>query len=148
MGTRVARPARVTAVDTNVIVDLLEAQAETRERALRALDFSARRGPLVVAPIVYAELGARRRGGLGDRDALLNDLRVRIDWMLSESIWRLAADRFGEYGVRRRRSGSESPRRLIAEFVIGAHAVSLGALLTRDAAFFRRTFPELDVREP
>ncbi|MGH7728686.1 MAG: type II toxin-antitoxin system VapC family toxin [Vulcanimicrobiaceae bacterium] len=148
VGPRAARRPRVTAIDTNVIVDLLEAPPEARERALHALEISARRGPLVLAPIVYAELGARPHGRPAECDDLLRDLRIRVDWALSEGTWRLAADRFREHAARRRRSGSESPRRLIADFVIGAHAAGVGALLTRDAAFFRRAFPGLNVQEP
>ncbi|MCL5258254.1 MAG: hypothetical protein M1314_00655 [Firmicutes bacterium] len=38
-----------------------------------------------------------------------------------------------------------APRRIIADFVIGAHASRVGTLVTSDAAFYRRAFPSLRV---
>jgi len=34
---------------------------------------------------------------------------------------------------------------LIADFFIGAHGQARGGLITRDAAFFQRAFPEMRV---
>jgi hypothetical protein len=38
-----------------------------------------------------------------------------------------------------------NPRRLVADFIVGSHALEVGALITGDAEFFRRNFPELHV---
>jgi predicted nucleic acid-binding protein len=135
-----------TALDTNVLVDVLSrADTEERRRAAQILSEAAKRGPLAVCAVVYAELGAHPRSGPDEVDRVLDDLRIRIDWSLSESIWRLSGLKFREYAVRRRRSSTTEPRRLIADFIIGAHATAAGALATRDAAFYRRTFPGLTI---
>lgn len=137
-----------TALDTNVLIDLLSrTDSEERRRAARVLLEAAKRGPLVVCAVVHAELGAHPRSNPEDVDRFLDDLRIKIDWPLPEAVWRLSGLKFREYAIRRRHSSSTEPRRLIADFIIGAHATAAGALATRDAAFFRRTFPDLTIVE-
>ena len=136
----------VTALDTNVLVDLLAADNESDQRRAQLVILkAAQRGPLVICPVVYAELGAHPLSTAEERDRFLSDVRISIDWKLGESIWRLAAVTFGEYAARRRRNASTEPRRLIADFIIGAHAAKCGCLATRDAAFYRRAFPEIAI---
>ena len=137
-----------TALDTNVLIDLLSrADSEERRRAAQVLSEAVKHGPLTVCAIVHAELCAHPRSSPGEVDRFLDDLRIKIDWSLSESIWRLSGLKFGEYANRRRRSSSTQPRRLIADFIIGAHAMATGSLATRDAAFYRRAFPDLTIIE-
>ena len=81
-------------------------------------------------------------------DRFLLESRIRVDWKLSEQIWRVAGVKFAEYARRRRTSRGGDLRRLIADFVIGAHAAAVGGLVTRDVAFYRREFPELVIYEP
>jgi predicted nucleic acid-binding protein len=133
----------VTALDTNVLIDLLAGEVTARDRALRLLSRVAGRGPLVISPIVHAELGAHPAATADERDRFLGELRIATDWMLGEATWRYAAAKFGEYAERRRSSAGGRPRRLIADFVIGAHAAKAGSLATRDEDFYRRTFPEI-----
>jgi hypothetical protein len=137
-----------TALDTNVLVDLLSREdSEERRRAAEVLAEAAKRGPLAVCSIVHAELCAHPLANPQEVDRFLDDLRIKIDWSLLESSWRLSGLKFREYAIRRRRSSSTQPRRLMADFIIGAHATAAGALLTRDAAFYRRTFPDLKIIE-
>jgi len=51
-------------------------------------------------------------------------------------------------GAAARRHRAHEPRRLAADFVIGAHARAVGRLVTRDAAFYERNFPSLTVLLP
>ncbi len=137
-----------TSVDTNVLIDLLaRADTEERRRAALILAEAAKRGPLVICAVVHAELGAHPRSSAEDVDRFLDDLRIKIDWSLSESVWRLSGLKFREYAIRRRGSSATEPRRLIADFIIGAHAAAAGALVTRDVQFYRRTFPDLVIIE-
>ncbi|MGD1067841.1 MAG: type II toxin-antitoxin system VapC family toxin [Vulcanimicrobiaceae bacterium] len=137
----------MTALDTNVLVDVLRVTAMARP-SLEAMARAAEGGPLVAAPAVYAELCADRRGSHDAVMAFLDEVRVHIDWELGRQVWRDAADAFRAYAGRRRRSGGSEPRRLLTDFVIGAHALRAGRLLTRDAAFYRRAFPGLRVVDP
>jgi predicted nucleic acid-binding protein len=92
---------------------------------------------------VFAELGANPNATADELDHFLQAMRIRTEWMMSESVWRAAAAKFDEYATRRRRSGGGEPRRLIADFVIGAHAAEAGHLATRDREFYRAVFPEI-----
>ncbi|MGP6158255.1 MAG: type II toxin-antitoxin system VapC family toxin [Vulcanimicrobiaceae bacterium] len=136
----------MTAIDTNVFIDVLAGETEVARRAAQAiLARAAQRGALIVSPVVYAELAAHPSASPNELDRFLAELHVAIDWVLSEEIWRRAASAFGDYTRHRRAAKGGEPRRLVADFVIGAHAVAVGALATRDDAFYQRTFPELTI---
>jgi len=71
---------------------------------------------------------------------------VVIDIRLQERLWLEAGLRFARYARRRRESFGEGPRRLLADFLVGAHAlVQADRLLTLDPKVFRQDFPELHI---
>ncbi len=133
------------ALDTNVIVDIEEGTPASAERALLAVERAGERGGLVICGIVYAELQARPEGSATELDDALRAAHIAVDLRLSAEIWREAGRAYAAYARRRRAAGGDSPRRIIADFVIGAHACAVGTLVTRDAAFYRRVFPNLRV---
>jgi predicted nucleic acid-binding protein len=135
----------VTAIDTNILIDVLEDDASRSQRALAALDARARKGALVVSPAVYAELCAHPGWSALEVDRYLASLTIRVDWQPRAETWRKTGAAFSAYAQRRRRSGSSAPRRLLADFFIGAHASLCAAFITRDGAFFSRAFPGLHV---
>ena len=48
--------------------------------------------------------------------------------------------------LRRKQQGDSGPRRILADFVIGAHAMHLAsALLTLDRGLYRVAFPKLKI---
>ena len=133
------------ALDTNVIIDIEEGSPESAERALRAVERAGERGGLVICGIVYAELHARPQRAASDLDDALRTARIAVDLQLTAEIWREAGHAYAAYARRRRAAGGDSPRRILADFLIGAHARAVGSLVTRDAAFYRRAFPALRV---
>ena len=53
---------------------------------------------------------------------------------------------FQACAARRRRHGEAGPRRILADFVIGAHAIEKGyRLLTLDDRIYRAAFPDLKI---
>ena len=133
-----------TAIDTNIISALWtdEPHADTvRLALLRARD----EGSLVISPIVYAEISAHPSATPALVDRFLNETGVEVDFAVGERAWREVARRFSRYAKRRRVSRGGSPKRLLADFVVAAHAlVHADRMLTLDSgAPYRRDFPEL-----
>jgi len=77
-------------------------------------------------------------------DEFFNLTAIRVDWESSEQVWRAAGRAFQSYVNRRNRKKEELPRRILADFFIGAHAsVHRCRLLTLDQRLYRTAFPEL-----
>ena len=127
------------AIDTNVLSDLLAGILAAAHRILNA----RRTLRLRLCPAVYAELHAAPGITETALDAMLEDARIIVTPM-SEAMWKLSARRYLAYVERRRASGGGQPRRILPDFIIGAHAALCAeALLTSDAKFFQTNFPEL-----
>lgn len=137
-----------TAVDTNVFSALLSGDDEAVLTMQTALEDAAGRAQIAVSPAVYAELAAGRSYGLVDE--FFGQKGIEVDWLLGEEVWCMAGGRYGEYARdRRRQKGDRGPRRILADFLIGAHALHFtGALLTSDARIFASYFPELRLVSP
>jgi predicted nucleic acid-binding protein len=111
-----------------------------------ALEAAFRRGSLVIAAPVFAELIAAPGRTEGFVNMFLNENGIAVDWNLDEAIWRAAGRAFQVHAKRRRSQGEVGPRRLFADFLIGAHAQFYGyRLLTLDERHYRAAFPELKV---
>jgi len=98
----------------------------------------------VICPVVYSELHGYPGISRDTIDAFLDATRVDVDWLMDEEVWALAGDRFASYVKRRRKQKHAAPKRLLADFLIGAHAqLRADRLLTLDQRRFRQDFPEL-----
>ena len=113
--------------------------------AVKALGRVYREGRLSICSPVFAELFAAP-GRTGQMlGSMLQDVGVRVDRNMDEPIWRTAGAAYAAYARHRRRSAG-APRRILADFVIGAHAAVRGyRLLTLDDRFFRSRFAGLTV---
>jgi hypothetical protein len=132
-----------TAIDTNVISALWSGSPVVAQ-VTALLGRVATEGALVVCGPVYAELVAHPKVNEQFVDQFLATTRVEVDFVFDESVWRETARRFADYARRRRKSGGGEARRLVGDFLIGAHA-SLHAdrLLTFDPRFYAQDFPKL-----
>ncbi len=131
-----------TLVDSNVLLDVLTADETWAAWSSTALVEALDSGPVIINPIVYAEVsvGFTRIEEL--EDALSPSQFVREP--LASPAGFLAGKAFVAY----RRSGGVKPTPL-PDFYIGAHAAVAGhRLLTRDAQRYRTYFPRLDVIAP
>jgi predicted nucleic acid-binding protein len=136
------------AVDTNVLVVLLPGLPEMERRVGDALQSLSTRGAVEISPVVYPELLARRARTTNEVDDLLALMRVQVSWDLEKAVWINAGQVFASYTTRRRDSGGGIPRRLLADFLNGAHAQLIGDLLTFDLEFYRISSPMLRVPAP
>lgn len=136
----------ITAVDTNVIVALWDPDPELSWAAQQALDEANVRGSLVAAAPVFAELMAAPGREETFLNAFFRDTGIRVEWDLDETIWRAAGQAFQRYAARRRMRRDPGPRRILADFLIGAHALCRNyRLLTLDARLYRAAFPAAKV---
>ncbi len=131
------------ALDTNVIIDLEAGNPPDVERALRALE-EAPPGSFIICGAVYAELFGRN-AKRQDIDEMLAAAHISVDLSLSTDAWAAAGAAYGAYSIRRRTATGGQSRRILADFIIGAHACTIGTFVTSDAAFYRRVFPKLHV---
>jgi len=132
----------ITAIDTNILLDLLVPNERFYDASVRALEDAATSGSLVICDLVYAELSiqfATQR----ECDAFLESSEIRVEPLRREAhflagrVWRT----YRQQGGRR--------TRILADFLIGAHAQTQATrLLTRDRGFYRRLFPSLDLIDP
>jgi hypothetical protein len=135
-----------TAIDTNIVVALWDAEPATSIAARDALETAFRRGNLVVSAPVFAELIAAPGRNEAFVGGFFEDVGIAIDWRLTEAVWRAAGRSFRLYADRRRKARDSGARRILADFLIGAHALVNGyRLLTLDARLYRSAFPELEI---
>jgi hypothetical protein len=133
-----------TAIDTNVLSALWSGEP-LASLVSEALDQAAGSGGLVVCAAVYAELLAHPKAKLDFVDDFLSATDISIDFDLGEPVWRAASLRFAKHASRRRVSRGGSAKRLLADFIVGAHALlRADRLLTLDQSRYSRDFPELE----
>ncbi|GAA6743766.1 type II toxin-antitoxin system VapC family toxin [Thermus antranikianii] len=128
-------------LDTNIILSALDPQDAQHEKAVSLLDELSRE-VLFISPPVYAELRAGQGWPL--IAAFLEGLGIRLRPEMPLPIWELAGERFGLYAQKRRKTSL--PRRILADFLVGSHALYHGlSLATFDPGPYRLAFPELEV---
>lgn len=132
-----------TAIDTNVFSAIWS--AEPSAPALVAqLGAAKLDGALLISPAVFAELHAYPGATPKFLAGFLNTTGVVIDYRLDEDVWMEAGRRFALYAGRRRKSAGTSPKRLLADFIIGAHALmQADRLMTLDPRRYAQDFAEL-----
>ena len=132
----------ITAIDTNVLLDLFLADPTHGARSARAVRQALVEGRLTACEVVWAEV-CTAFASAGEAEGALGRLGVRYD-----PLGRPAAARAGDlWRVYREAGGGRA--RIVADFLVGAHALEYAdRLLTRDRGFFRGYFSGLEVVEP
>jgi predicted nucleic acid-binding protein len=133
-----------TAIDTNVLVALWNEDDTLNTQARSALDAALGRGSLVIAAPVFAEVLAAPSRNEAFLDSFCRETGITVDWNLDEAVWRAAGHAFRAYVGRRKTHRGAAPRRILADFLMGAHALQNGfRLLTLDEGLYRAAFPRL-----
>jgi predicted nucleic acid-binding protein len=136
------------AIDTNVIVALWNKDDIQNRAAQKALEETQERGGLVICGAVYAELLAAPGRTEVFIDGFCEETGIGVEWELGEKVWRAAGVAFQSYAARRRKQKGAEPRRILADFLIGAHALVNGyKLLTLDGGMYRASYPRLMIAE-
>lgn len=131
-----------TALDTNVI-SALWSQEPIAPKVSSLLREAKSAGGVIISGPVFAELRAHPIAKKGLIEQFCADTGVAIDFILDESTWRIAAEAFSDYAVRRRKSGS-FPKRLLIDLIIGAHATAnADRFMTLEKDRYHSAFPNL-----
>lgn len=134
-----------TALDTNVLSALWSSEP-LASRVADELAEAYSQGGLVICAPVYAELLAHPSASQSFVDEFLSETGIVIDYSLDEPVWRQAAKSFAAYAHRRRRSAGGSPKPLLVDFIIAAHAfLRADRLMTLDRTRYERDFPRLRI---
>jgi predicted nucleic acid-binding protein len=133
-------------IDSNIVAALWEKDHEMNGVATEVLGKLIAHERLIVSGPVYSELMA---GPLRDEAALdhfFDDTGIEIDWAMEEEIWREAGRAYLRYVRRRKSSRGGDARRILTDFLIGAHAKVRGyTLLTLNGDDFATAFPTLPI---
>lgn len=155
-----------SAVDTNVILDVLVPGSPFEIPSQNALDDGLRNGILVLGEVVYSELAAHFPNQ-ASLDTFLEDTGIQLVPTSRQGLSR-AGLAWREYrrrspalpacpqcGQRQKLPCSACQRpiqwrqHLIADFLVGGHASAHSdLLLTRDRGYYRTYFPDLAILDP
>ena len=129
-------------VDTNVLIDVLEDDADWAEWSLKQLRALAQVHDLIINPVIYAELS------LAFKTVEALDAAVEKMGLVLRELPKPALFLAGKAFVRYRREGGKKSNGL-ADFFIGAHAAVSGCpILTRDARRYSAYFPRVVLITP
>jgi predicted nucleic acid-binding protein len=127
----------ITALDTNILLDILLPNEQFYDLSARALEDATAEGSLVVCDLVYAELCAHF-ASQRHCDEFLGENGIKVESLGRDASF-LASRTWRKY-----RSQGGKRNRILSDFLIGAHAqTQASGLLTRDRGFYREMFPSL-----
>jgi predicted nucleic acid-binding protein len=131
----------MTSLDTNIVLAVFDPEDASHQAASTIME---RLGPeaLALCPVVYAELAASRSWkGL---QAFLERASVEVLWDMPPALWERAGQAMGAYARSRRRG--VMPRRVAADFLLGAHAEHHNlAVATLDPMVYRAVFQNVSL---
>ncbi len=129
-------------VDTNVLLDVLEDDAEWADWSESQLQAASATASLAINAIIYSELSIAFER-IEELEAVITQASLTVEPIPREALF-LAGKAFLSY---RRRQGRKHG--VLPDFYIGAHAsVMQWPLLTRDVARYRTYFPTVQLIAP
>lgn len=133
----------ITAVDTNILIDVLEPDPAFGPASKEALKRCLMEGSVVACEVVWAEVAVAYGHAVEKAVEAMDRMGIQYSEMAAEATIE-AARCWYDY----LKKGGDR-RRIAADFLIGAHASKQAdRLLTRDKGFYRSYFKKLAVETP
>ena len=133
----------ITAVDTNILIDILEPDPSFGPASKNALKRCLLEGSVVACEVVWAEVAVAYGHAVEAVIEAMDRMGIRYSEMAIEATVE-AARCWYDY----LQKGGDK-RRIAADFLIGGHALKQAdRLLTRDRGFYRSYFKKLKVETP
>lgn len=128
----------ITAVDTNVLIDILEPDPVHGRTSLRLLRRAMHQGAVAACEVVWAEVATAYE--VESAEILKGLSQAGIQFLpMNEAAALKSADCWRAYRQKCGKGG-----RIAADFLIGGHAlIQCDRLLTRDRGFYRNYFKPL-----
>jgi predicted nucleic acid-binding protein len=158
----------ITAVDTNILLDILIPDSPYLRSSKQLLDEAYREGLIIISEIVYAELAVQFPDP-EDIDVFLKDTGIEV-LSSSKEVLIAAARAWSSFTKQRKKNlklqcsicGHEAVitcsecgeqiiarQHILSDFLIGAHAFhNADLLLTRDRRYYQTYFPSLKIKSP
>jgi len=153
----------ITAIDTNILLDLLIPNAEHAFASKALLDEAHKRGALIISGVVYAELATQFDSQI-DLENFLGDTGIRLEPSGPKAFYQ-AGELWRHYNLKRENGwqcsqcgqklqlkcsgcGTTVNKRqhILSDFLIGSHASEQADVLaTRDRGYFRTYFKKLKI---
>jgi predicted nucleic acid-binding protein len=129
----------ITAIDTNVLIDVFGADPSFGKCSAAAIRQCMQEGSIYACEVVWAETATAFPTQSAFEKAI-DTLNIEFSSITSETAL-IAANAWKKY----RQAGGRRER-MVADFLIGAHALNqCERLLTRDRGFYRKYFSKLHI---
>jgi predicted nucleic acid-binding protein len=151
----------ITAVDTNILLDILIPDARYADASQQRLDDALAQGALIINEVIYAEMSSQFPTP-EELDRFLIATKIRLEQSQPKSLqqaakaWRLYLKGRGDWlqcpqcGTKQQVTCSHCEetirvrQHILSDFLVGGHAlVQADRLLTRDLGYYRKYFPDL-----
>ena len=154
----------ITAVDTNIVLDVLIPGEPSGESSKELLDHHSAKGKLILCEVVFAELAARFPSE-EELASFLADTRMSLVYSDEKSLY-MAGSRWAQYARKSAKNRLSCDKcghafdatcpqckaaltkrlHVLADFLVGAHAlVQADCILSRDLGVYKTYFSDLAV---
>ena len=153
----------ITAIDTNILIDILLKDAEFGEKSRELLENHSKLGSLIISQITYSEVMVlflkkhEMRIAVSKLDEFLDDMNVQVseftkeDLIASSQAWQKFTDSKSvicpkcgsknNFNCKKCKSQIFWRNHMITDFLIGAHAQNHADIfLTRDKGYYKKYF--------